>query len=248
MNKFIHKNFEFFIADFEKTFNQKLCIWIDNNIDIKESRNTRSIEVPKYFPCFSLLSNPDLKFKGWNKLCDRLFLNIKNLNKRSAHRYLADQVHGFLKEVLHKKKLEKKHQNYDFSFNCPEFNRITKKREIYTNPSRRSISRGSDLKFTCESCSYDIHIKSNDVFMNWPQITFRGGKNPEYDEIIKSKGIIHILIDSNRYLSIRNFHSINNHIKSFSKLTGDEAKQWGGPGATRFIFNSSILNLIKEYK
>ena len=47
MNKFLQKNFEPFLNDFEKNFNQRLCAWIENNIEIKESKNTRAIEVDR---------------------------------------------------------------------------------------------------------------------------------------------------------------------------------------------------------
>jgi len=247
MNKFLQKNFEPFLNDFEKNFNQRLCAWIENNIEIKESKNTRAIEVPKYFLCFALLSDPDSKFSGWSKLCDRLFGSIKNLNGRNAHSYLSNQIHGTLKEVLHKKKLEKKHKDYDFSFNSSEFNKTTKKREIYTKPSYRSISRGADLTLTCELGTYGIHIKSNDVFLNRPQITFRGGKNPEYNSIEKSKSFIHILVGFDKYLSIQNFKKVSNHIQSNELLSDLESKDWGGPGARRAVSKSTIKELIKEY-
>jgi len=244
MSSFIHKNFDKFKVEFEKTFGVQLCQWIEDNIDVKEGKNSRQIEVPKWFLCLSLLSDPDSSFLT---LCNRLFGSIKNLNGRSPHEYLANQVHGTLQEVLHKKKLEKRYPDYNFSFIGTEFNRTTHKREIYTKLSRRSISREADLKFTCEQGTYNIHIKANNFFKNKPQITFRGGSNPEYKHITDNKELIHIILSENEYLSLGNFHKLKDYIQSAQTLSGTEAKRWGGHGAQRFEFKKSILTLAKQY-
>ena len=248
MSKFIHNNFESFQIEFEKTFNQKICHWINNNIDIKEGKNSRAIEVPKNFICCSLLREPKIESFDFNKLCNRLFSTVKNLNKRTPHEYLANQVHGTLQEVLHKHKLQKKYSNYDFSFASSEFNRLTKKREIYTKPNRKDISRDADLNFVCPEGQFNIHIKGNNTFKHRPQLTLRGGRLPEYDKIQESKkDFLHILVSPNEYISIYNFNKINDHIHSSAKLPSPQSKSWGGDGAHRIIFKQSIFNSIKTY-
>ena len=244
MSKFIHNNFESFQIEFEKTFRQKICHWINDNIDIKEGKNSRAIEVPKNFACYSLLKDPDDDFK---KLCDRLFRSIRNLNGRTTHEYLANQVHGTLQEALHKFKLQKKHPKYDFSFLCSEFNKTTRKREIYTKPKRNDISREADLRFTCSDGTFNIHIKANNKFVQKPQLTLRGGRTSEYNKIQNSKDFLHILVSPNQYISIYNFSKFNEHISSSKQLSPEESKFWGGAGAHRIIFKPSIFETVKTY-
>ena len=246
MSKFVHENFEEFQIEFEKTFRQKICHWINDNIEIKEGKNSRRIEVPKNFACYSLLNNPDSSFI---KLCDRLFSDIKNLNGRTTHKYLANQVHGTLQEALHKYKLEKKYPKFDFSFLCSEFNKSTKKREIYTNTNLRRVTRDADLKFSCPQGDFKIHIKANNKFRVRPQLTFRGGgKISEFEKIKNAKSdYLHILVSPNQYISIPNFDSFGKYIHSSKNLSTEESRMWGGLGAHRIVFNQNIFQTIKSY-
>lgn len=253
MNKFLHNNFESFQSIFEKTFNQKICHWIRDNIDIKESKKTRSLELPKNFACFSLLADPNERTLNQKQpfnfleVCDNLFSSIKNLNGRSPHEYLANHIHGTLQEALHKYRLQKKHSNYDFRFLCSEFNYETNKREIYTKPQRRQITRDGDLEFTCPQGVFKIHIKANNTFKHKAQLTLRGGSLSEFDKIQNSKDYLHILISPDEYISINNFDNISEHIETKTNLNSNQNERWGGDGATRFIFKPSIFNIVKTY-
>lgn len=241
MNKFVHDNFQLFKDEFEKEFKQNICVWIENNIDIKESPNTRPIQVDDWFACKSLLKDPGERF---HKLCNRLFGNIRNLNGRSPHIYLADQINGTLKEALHAKKLAKKHKEYDICIVSSEFNKTSKKRELYTQ-LHRSVNRKPDLRVVSDKKPIDIHIKANNTFLKSKKITFRGGKNPEYQSIRDNEYYIHLLLSPNEYISIQNFNSLTEHILKQDNLP--DQNSWGGPGAVCFHFKPSILNLVKKY-
>lgn len=241
MNKFIHNNFQLFKDEFEKEFKQNICVWIENNIDIKESPNTRPIEVDDWFACKSLLKDPGERF---HKLCNRLFGSIRNLNGRSPHIYLADQINGTLKEALHAKKLAKKHKEYDICIVSSEFNKTSKKRELYTQ-LHRSVNRKPDLRVVSDKKPIDIHIKANNTFLKSKKITLRGGKNPEFNSINSKEYYIHLLLSPTEYISIQNFQNLNEYIDRQEKLPDDNT--WGGPGAVCFHFKPSILNLVKKY-
>jgi len=241
MNKFVHDNFAEFKKEFEKEFNQNICVWIENNIDIKETPKTRSIEVGDWFACKSLLKEPD---EGFKKLCNRLFGGIRNLNGRSPHIYLADQINGTLKEALHAKKLAKKHKEYDICVISSEFNPSSKKRELYTR-LHRSVNRKPDLRVVTDKKPIDIHIKANNTFLRSHKITFRGGKNPEYQSISNKEYYVHLLLSPHEYISIQNFHSLTDHILREEILPTQN--MWGGSGARCFHFKPSILNLVKTY-
>lgn len=241
MNKFVHDNFQEFKDEFEKEFQQNICVWIEKNIDIKESPNTRRIEVEDWFACKALLKDPGENFY---KLCNRLFGSIPNLNGRSPHIYLADHINGTLKEALHAQKLSKKHKDYDICVISSEFNRTTKKRELYTK-LHRSVNRKPDLRVVTAQKPIDIHIKANNTFYKSQKITFRGGREPEYNSIQSGKYYVHLLLSPKEYISIQNFNKLNNHVITKEKLP--DQNTWGGPGAVRFNFKKSILDLIKSY-
>jgi len=241
MNKFVHDNFQLFKDEFEKEFQQNICIWIRDNIDIKESPHTRPIQVDDWFACKSLLKDPD---DGFKKLCNRLFGNIRNLNGRSPHIYLADQINGTLKEALHAKKLAKKYKNYDVCIVSSEFNKTSKKRELYTK-LHRSVNRKPDLRVVTDTKPVDIHIKANNTFLKSRKITFRGGRNPEYNSIDSEEYYVHLLLSPTEYISIQNFQKLDEYVVSKEKLPDQNG--WGGPGAVRFHFKNNILDLIRNY-
>jgi hypothetical protein len=242
MNKFVHENFQSFKDEFEKEFGCNICEWIRDNIDIKESRNSRSpIEVYNWFACISLLKDPDDRFLN---LCDRLFVSTGNRNKRCPHIYLANQVNGYLKEALHAKKLSKLYPDYKIDIITPEFNSDSNKREIYTKPGR-FITRGPDLKVTVKNTPINIHIKANNSFLREQKLTLRGGKNPEYQSIKNKEYYVHILVDHSNYISIKNFNQIEKHILKEEILPKNNS--WGGEGAVRIHFKPSVLDIARKY-
>ena len=241
MNKFVHDNFQLFKDEFEKEFKQNICVWIENNIDIKESPNTRPIQVDDWFACKSLLKDPDERFQ---KLCNRLFGNIRNLNGRSPHIYLADQINGTLKEALHAKKLAKKYKNYDICIISSEFNKTSKKRELYTK-LHRSVNRKPDLRVVTDKKPADIHIKANNTFLKSRKLTFRGGRDPEYNSIQSGEYYVHLLLSPTEYISIQNFNQFDEYVLNKERLP--DQNSWGGPGAVCFHFKNNILDLVRNY-
>lgn len=243
MNKFVHNNFQSFKDEFEKEFKQNICLWIRDNIDIKESPNTRAIQVDDWFACKSLLKDPGEDFK---KLCNRLFGGIQNLNGRSPHVYLADQINGTLKEALHAKKLARCYKDYDICVVSSEFNKTSKKRELYTKLNR-SVNRKPDLRVVTDKSPVDIHIKANNTFLKSRKITFRGGRNPEYNSIESGDYYVHLLLSPTEYISIQNFEKLDKYIANKEKLSIKDENDWGGPGAVRFHFKNNVLDLVRTY-
>lgn len=241
MSDFVHDNFKLFKSEFEKEFKQNICVWIESNIDIKESPNTRPIQVDDWFACKSLLKEPDNSFK---KLCNRLFGDTGNLNGRSPHIYLANQINGTLKEALHAKKLANKYKNYDVSIISSEFNKSSKKRELYTK-LHRSVNRKPDLRVITDKESIDIHIKANNTFLKSRKLTFRGGRSPEYNSIQSGEYYVHLLLSPTEYISIQNFNKFDEYILNKERLP--DQNSWGGSGAVRFHFKNNILDLVRNY-
>ena len=241
MSNFVHHNFATFKSEFETAFGENICHWIFNNIDIKESPSSHRIDVEKWFCCKSLLRNPD---KNFISLCNRLFRFTKNLNGRSPHIYLADQVNGTLKEALHAKKISKKHPDCKVSIISSEFNTASNKRELYTN-IKRSVNRKPDLRIIHNNKSTDIHIKANNTFLKSHQLTFRGGRSPEFTSISSGKYHVHLLISPTEYISIKNFNHLDHFISKKEFLNSNNS--WGGAGAVRLKFKSNIRDLIKVY-
>ena len=241
MNKYVHENFQSFKDEFEKEFKQNICVWIENNIDIKESPNTRPIQVDDWFACKSLLKDPDDRFQ---KLCNRLFGNIRNLNGRSPHIYLADQINGTLKEALHAKKLARLYKDYDISIISSEFNKSSKKRELYTK-LHRSVNRKPDLRVVTNTSPIDVHIKANNTFLKSRKITFRGGRNPEFNSIDSEEYYVHLLLSPTEYISIQSFEKLDQYVARKERLPDDN--DWGGPGAVCIHFKPSVLDIVRKY-
>jgi hypothetical protein len=248
MNKYIQRNFESFKQDFELNFQESIPTWISKNLCIKKNKNSKELDLSDDFISHALLKNPP---QDWLQSCDELFSKTRNLNGRTTHLYLSNQVHGTLKEALHARKLAKKHPNFDVNVVSCEFNSETKKREIYLNVSR--ANRKPDLNVSwpkhdnLNAGNADIHVKSNDYFLDKKQITFRGGKNSEYKQIKEKEYVLHILVNHKQYLSISDFNNLKDHISTNQVLTGKEAQSWGGQGAKRICFKNSIEQLLKRY-
>lgn len=238
----MHENFQSFKDEFEKSFGCNICEWIRDNIDIKEGPNSRPpIEVYDWFACISLLREPDDRFLN---LCNRLFGSTGNRNKRSPHTYLADQVNGTLKEALHAKKLSKLYPDYKINMISSEFNSDSNKREIYTKPGRL-ITRKPDLRVVTGSKPIDIHIKANNTFLKSRKITFRGGRNPEFNSIDSEEYYVHLLLSPTEYISIQSFKKLDQYVARKERLPDDN--NWGGPGAVCFHFKNNILDIVRKY-
>lgn len=242
MIDFFYSNFGVFRDEFIKVFRMSICDWVELNIELKESpESQRAIDVPKKFLCSSLLKCPNREFLN---LCNRLFSKTPNLNKRSPHTYLANQIHGSLKEALHAKKLS---INYDVKLIGDEFNSTTKKRELYTIGVDK-LSRSPDLSISMPDNSLPVHIKANQTFLNNKQLTFRGGSPSEYNEILDKKHAVHILFSSpHQYAAIDNLRIIKPYISKIDTLPDSINKDWGGSGAKRLHFKDSISDLIINY-
>lgn len=239
MIDFFYSNFEVFRDEFIKVFRMSICDWVELNIELKESPESyRAIDVPEKFLCSSLLRRPNREFLN---LCNRLFSGIPNLNGRSAHKYLANQIYGSLKEALHAKKLS---ENYDVKLTGDEFNSTTKKRELYTRDVRK-LSRSPDLSISTSDSFLPVHIKANQTFLKNKKLTFRGGSNPEYNEILNKKHAVHILFSPHQYISIDNLRTIKTHTLKIDSLSTPNS--WGGSGAKRLFFKDSISDLIINY-
>jgi len=239
MIDFFYSNFGVFRGEFIKVFRMSICDWVELNIELKESpESQRAIDVPKKFLCSSLLKSPNREFLN---LCNRLFSKTPNLNKRTPHTYLANQIHGSLKEALHAKKLS---INCDVKLIGDEFNSITKKRELYTKGVDK-LSRSPDLSISTSDSSLLVHIKANQTFLKNKQLTFRGGSTTEYDEILSKKQAVHILFSPHQYVAIDNLRIIKPHILKIYSLPNPN--DWGGSGAKRLYFKDSISDLIINY-
>lgn len=246
MSNFIKNNFESFQSAFEDCFKRKLCPWIEDNMSIKKSpRHKKNINTQKWFLCHVLLRDPEPDVVD---LCSELFSKANNLNGRTPHEYLCDQVFGYLKETYHVKKLQIKHPEIQLRLVSSEFNRETGKREIYTQGGNK---REVDLeaRFKGNAKCKGIHIKSNNTFAKYQVMRFRGGRNPEINSIKEIKYGVHIPVDENRYFSISDLLKNKECIKSEGIITdAEEMKNWGGQGAYKINFTKNILKFATPYQ
>lgn len=243
MNEFLKSNFASFKSSFEEYMDCSLCLWIEDNIVIKEnSKSDIAIDLPKWFLCLSLLKNPE---RAVVQKCNTLFNNPNNLNRRTPHQYLCDQVVGFLKEVYHINRLQLKHPEITFFLNGSEINTKNKKREIYILGAKK---RDIDLKAEYKGVTKDFHLKANNTFIQRPKITFRGGRTPEINNIKNNKSKVHILVDENKYFCMSKLISCKECIKNESFIEDPyEQNLWGGKGAYRIHFNDNILDYAVKY-
>lgn len=241
MSKFIFNNFEKFQEVFEETFQLDLCHWVEKHIIVKESSRSKPLDLPKWFLCKCLLTEPEKEILD---LCENLFSKIKNLNGRSTHTYVSNQVFGTLKECLHVEKLKKKYPDYRIRIVSSEFDAKSQTRAIFTK-NIKSISRKPDLEVRFKEFVVPVHIKANDTFLKSHKLTFRGGSNPEYELIAKGREFVHLILSHDQYLSIKSMAKLSEHIERREDLSKD--KMWGGKGAVRFYFKPSIMSLVQNY-
>jgi len=255
MKEFLKDNFESFQACFEESLGCQLCPWIEENIVIKKSMNhKRAIKIPKWFLCNVLLKEPDEEVIS---KCEELFpikekQKANNINNRTSHQYVCDQIFGTLKEVYHIKRLQLKHPNIEFSLASSEFNQQTQKREIYQEGGK---DRKPDLhaKFKGSTKFKAIHIKTNNVFLQTLTMRFRGGVSPEIESIKNNSESIHVLIDEDKYLNLSKHINNNNLIEYQNWITQknqsyqNEYKHWGGRGAYKIQFKKDILKQAIQY-
>lgn len=241
MTDFLFKNFKNFQESFEETLRIDLCHWVKDRIVFKESASSKNIDISTWFACKCLLKDPGDEIL---KSVEEMFSSIKNLNGRSPHTYVANQIFGTLKEVLHIEKLKKKYPEYRIRITSSEYDHKTQTRAIFTK-NIRSLSRKSDLEVRYKQFVVPVHIKSNDTFLESQKLTFRGGANSEYKLIAKGDEFIHIILSHDQYISIRGLDKIAEHIERREDLSKD--KMWGGKGAVRLYFKPSIMNLIQKY-
>ena len=108
-------------------------------------------------------------------------------------------------------------------------------------------NRAADLLVTDpkKDKSISLHLKSNEKFLDNPCITFRGGKEPEFNKIKSPNSEVHIFVNGLKYFR---FKDIKNFIRREYTLEGKDADDWGGPGAYRILFKDSVLDLAKKYE
>jgi len=243
LNNFKKPSFAQFQPLFEAELNCKARDWIESNIRVKKSYGSIKFEdLPKYALSNALLSEPPQKFID---LYNDLFKNVNNLNGRSYHAYVCDQVDGYMKEEFHFQKLKKLHPHLDISFKGSEYKDGI--REIYMTGAK---NRDADLLVTDskKDKSIDLHLKSNIKFLKNYYMTFRGGKPPEINKIKSSNSQTHILVDGLKYFRLKDLINNKDAIDKEGFLEGREAENWGGNGAYRIHFKPSLLDLAKKYE
>lgn len=239
-SKFKKPSFAQFLPLFEAELNCKARDWIESNIRVKESPKSKEFKkLPRYALAYALLSKPPQEFID---LYDDLFKNVNNVNRRGKHAYVCDLIDGFVKEEFHGQKLKKLHPHLGISFQGSEHQDGI--REIYMTGAK---NRAADLSVTDpkKDKPIDLHLKSNEKFLNNPCITFRGGKEPEFNKIQIPNSEVHIFVDGLKYFR---FKDIKNFIRREYTLEGEAADSWGGPGAYRILFKDSVLDLAKKYE
>ena len=232
--------FDAFAEEWGKYYGVSMQTFVSNNIKLKTSLKGKEIpDLPENFLYFSL-------FKELPQECEEkyneLFGKIKNLNGRSPHQYLCDQVMGKLGEHLHLAKLQKLYPEYKFKFNGCEFDLNSQQSYIFTSTS--GVRQGSDIIVNNKR---QISVKRNAYWNNEKKFTFRGSRRgkSEYEKIKSQELSLHFIISPTKYIALKDIKEMRECADDIQFLPLDN--EWGGKGATRFLFNNKINELIQTY-